>query len=183
MMKTAQSLFSRSPRRNAEGGYTLLFAVITAALVLGVAVFILSISTKQYELSASARNSVYSFYAADAGIECAALAYSTGNISVAVGAKISCNGATISGVSFVGASPGYPPALVSNVKQTAPDALNFSLGEGTCVSILIYDGNDSNGNHYTVVDSRGYNHCTASFGPDKANPSTVERALRLSYKS
>ena len=51
-------------------GYTLLFAVLVASLVLGVAVFILSISRKQYILSSTARNSMYALYAADSGLEC-----------------------------------------------------------------------------------------------------------------
>lgn len=40
--------------------------------MLGVAAFILGIARKQYILSSTARDSLYSFYAADAGIECAA---------------------------------------------------------------------------------------------------------------
>ncbi len=55
-------------------GYTLLFAVLIASLVLGVAVFILSVSRKQYLLSATARESMYAVYASESGIECAALA-------------------------------------------------------------------------------------------------------------
>ncbi len=54
-------------------GYTLLFAVLVASLALGVAVFILSVSRKQYILSAAARESMYSMYASDSGIECGAL--------------------------------------------------------------------------------------------------------------
>lgn len=54
-------------------GYTLLFAVLIASLVLGVAVFILSVSRKQYLLSATARESMYAVYASESGIECATL--------------------------------------------------------------------------------------------------------------
>ena len=53
-------------------GYTLLFAVIVSVLVLSIASFILSVSRKQAILSSSARDSVYAFYAADSGLECAA---------------------------------------------------------------------------------------------------------------
>ncbi len=171
-------------------GYTLLFAVITAALVLGVAVFILSISTKQYELSASARNSVYSFYAADAGVECASAAYfglNGGTVSSSTGATITCgvNGVgspqTVTVGPFIAVGSGYPAFFTGTVYES-PSTLNFSLANGTCADITIYDGYDSSGVHYMVFDSRGYNYCDSSFGPDTLRPSTVERALRLSKK-
>jgi len=52
-------------------GYTLLFAVIVSVLVLSIAAFILSVSRKQAILASSARDSIYAFYAADSGLECA----------------------------------------------------------------------------------------------------------------
>ena len=181
-------------RPTSQRGYTLLFAVLTAALFLGVAVFILSVSTKQYELSASARNSIYSFYAADAGVECATAAYSGlngGSISSSTGATVTCGltsgGAsqTVTVGSFVLASPGYPSFLVTTggkqVYQT-PSNLNFSIGNGTCAVVTMYDGYDASNYHYMIFDSRGYNHCTSGNAPDTASPTTVERALRLSKK-
>ncbi len=176
-----------------KGGYTLLFAVITAALVLGVAIFILSVSTKQYELSASARNSIYSFYAADAGIECLSAAYSGlngGSVSSSTGATVTCGVTgsggtqTVSVGNFVPASPGYPSFLVNEGNQVyqSPSTLNFNLANGTCAVVMIYDGYDSSANHYMVFDSRGYNKCTSASGPDTLHPATVERALRLSRK-
>ncbi len=193
IMNTMPHHFKNIARSSGNGGYTLLFSVITAALVLGVAVFILSVSTKQYELSASARNSIYSFYAADAGIECASAAYSGlngGFVSSSTGATVTCGtvggGAqTVSVGAFVAASPGYPSFLVnsgaSQVYQT-PSTLNFSLANGTCAVVTIYDGFDISNNHYMIFEARGYNHCSASNGPDTYNPTTVERALRLSRK-
>jgi len=180
-----------------QNGYTLLFAVLVSALVLGVAVFILSVSTKQYQLSAAARNSVYSFYAADSGIECAVAAYygdlvngTYGSIDASSPVTISCNGTTHSGVSWSGpvdgAVSGTP--LTKSVYSTVPGVLDFNLPGspvGTCVRLVVYDGYDSASptpNHYTVIDARGYNECTSSGGPDTSNPATVERALRLTLK-
>ena len=60
-----------------DSGYTLLFAVLIASLVLGVATFILGVAHKQYVLSSTARNSSYAFYAADSGIECMSKDYGT----------------------------------------------------------------------------------------------------------
>jgi len=171
-------------------GYTLLFAVLTAALVLGVAVFIVSISTKQFELSASVRNSMYSFYAADSGLECVSAAYGNllpgTDISTSTGAVISCNGATSAAVPFdvLGSVPAgfetiFSTVTYPNVYRSQP-TLNFATPGGTCVVITIYDGYDAAGIHKTLADSRGYNHCVAATHiPDVSVPNTVERALRI----
>lgn len=52
-------------------GYTLLFAVIVSSIVLSVGISILTISKKEFQLSASARDSTIAFYAADSGMGCA----------------------------------------------------------------------------------------------------------------
>jgi len=185
-------------RTKDQKGYTLLFAVLVSALVLGVAVFILSLSTKQAQLSSAARNSVYSFYAADTGLECADAAYMSVNGSDHIatditGVSITCNGVnkSLNGPAFVHASLGYPAFLQSDtVQQTPSGNLDFPLqnpgnpSAPPCVRIVVYDGYDgpgSTGNHYTVMDARGYNDCTGG-APDTTNPSTVERALRLTKK-
>ena len=53
-------------------GYTLLFATLTAAVVLSVAIFITSVARKQYILASTARDSMFAIYNADSGLECAA---------------------------------------------------------------------------------------------------------------
>lgn len=52
-------------------GYTLLFSVLIASVVLGIGISILNISKKELLISTSARDSSSAFYAADSGIECA----------------------------------------------------------------------------------------------------------------
>jgi len=52
-------------------GYTLLFAVLVATLVLSIGLYILSVSRKQFILSEAARDSMNAFYAADSGLSCA----------------------------------------------------------------------------------------------------------------
>jgi len=211
--------------KTSEGGYTLLFSVLVAALALGVAVFILSVSTKQYELSVSARESMYAFYAADAGIECAAAAFSSGGLdafadTLATSTDPDSNHATITcGVQSDGSTPqtisvGFtgpymintphapvPPLPIKDdiypvyvTVDTATGNLAFGLqniqnGQDiTCVNIRVWDGYDDAvpPNHWTIVDSRGYNHCFSQDDPNNANRpntdmhDTVERALRLS---
>lgn len=165
--------------KNTNRGYTLLFAVLTSALVLGIAVFIVTTTAKQYELAAAARNSMYSFYAADTGLECVAFAYSQGLVDISSPVSISCNGGApqVSNWSPSGVIQGLP--LTSNINRTA--SMNFGLGNGTCASITVYDGNIG-ADHFTYMDSRGYNKCDGSNGPDAVSPNTVERALRLGKK-
>jgi hypothetical protein len=58
-------------KKSWSGGYTLLFAVLVSAIVLGVAVSILNIARKELILTSGARESQFAFYAADTGYECA----------------------------------------------------------------------------------------------------------------
>ncbi len=66
-------------------GYTLLFAVLVAALVLAVGISILNISKKEFLLATSSRDSSEAFYAADAALECAVLDDQNGDFSIIVG--------------------------------------------------------------------------------------------------
>lgn len=158
-----------------QTGYTLLFAVMTAALVLGVAVFILSVSKKQYDLAVTARESMYAIYAADGAIECMALQF----ISITTPVSITCNGTSIV---FAG-------SYVTNVQfpNFAPDPYSLSSGKvfhfstdptGPCAVVMVISGLDQTTlTPKTYIEARGYNQCDAS-GP-LASTRTVERALRL----
>lgn len=57
--------------RFGDKGFTLLFAALTASLLLAISLSIITISIKESQLSGVARESQYAFYAADAGVECA----------------------------------------------------------------------------------------------------------------
>lgn len=52
-------------------GFTLLFAILVAVMVLAVGASIINISLKQVILSGSGRESQFAFYAANTGMECA----------------------------------------------------------------------------------------------------------------
>src|ERR1035437_10536091 len=64
-------LGTRDSGLGTDSGYTLLFAMIVASIVLSLCVSILTISRKEFALSSSATQSTNSFYAADSGIGCA----------------------------------------------------------------------------------------------------------------
>lgn len=174
-----------------DRGYTLLFAVLTATLVLGVAVFIVGVSRKQYELSVSARNSIYSFFAADSGMECAINPgnwTNSGGFASTTGGTLRCAGgtATFSAVSPVVIAPssiltGTPTNPVRQQQGIVSLAFNNgTVTTKTCAIITLTTGLDPASNQpTTVIDSRGYNLCTAVPAVDTTNSGTVERALRL----
>jgi hypothetical protein len=183
-----------------QRGYTLLFAVLTATVVLGVTIFILSVSRKQFALSATARDSMSAFYSADAGIECAALTASTIDLTKSAPGTINCNGQNVEIYQGYGIN-GFPflvpaefdttkPIYMSPGPNHAGDRIYLSLKreDGTtiygCVIFTIYQGTDAtSGNTRTVIESRGYNLCNdATKSADVTSSRTVERALQLIRK-
>jgi hypothetical protein len=187
-----------------QRGYTLLFAILTATLVLGVTVFILSVSRKQFMLSATARDSMSAYYAADSGIECMVLVVAS--LDIENSSTFPCsrnNGLEIDGQAALpeidipageelgtGEIPsGFDVSdLAANPVRRSPPAgekiyipLRREDGEVyACARITIYQGIDeNNGNQRTVVQSRGYNLCDdLNDGPDADSPRTLERAIQ-----
>jgi hypothetical protein len=184
---------------NTEKGYTLLFAVLTATLVLGVAVFIVGVTEKQYELSVQARNSIFSFFGADSGIECAINPgnWGTNGFSSTTGGTLICGRAsngTAGSTAFTNSGcPAAPSNIIADPSNPTANAvrqwcgyipLTFTNGTVTtsqCARVTLTTGVDSsNGNvKTTAIESRGYNICTTAPLPDTSNTGTVERALRL----
>ncbi|MEI7463150.1 MAG: hypothetical protein WCK03_02005 [Candidatus Taylorbacteria bacterium] len=175
-----------------NGGYTLLFAMLTAALVLGVAVFILSVSRGQYILSATARESSLAVYASDSGIECGSLAIRSTILSTTTAGDnsagtVRCGSNAIGITASTYSMPGNYPNLINGTAYTA--TVSFPLGNGSdntsCAVLTIIKGISSVGNPdpVTIIESRGYNICSIIIPkePEADNPLTVERALVLSH--
>lgn len=185
-MKYLSSKLKPTTRR----GYTLLFSVIVSVLVLSVAAFILSISRKQFILSSAARDSMYSFYAADSGIECAAEHYRDGDFD-----PVKIRGNTVGSVSCAGSSWTVIPSTsavapytdtVPPTDQHATSTFFMPVGyNGSCAWVKVGFSGDGTATT-TYIESRGYNigyndgatppNCSI-YGPRK-----VERALRLVYQ-
>jgi hypothetical protein len=189
-----------------QSGYTLLFAVLTAALVLGIGAFILGLARKQFIISSTSRDSIYAFYAADTGIQCATQADSA-NWSVYKGQNpdysVTFGCANNDGVARYNltAEPKITltfPHTEETDTSLAPaelkgfgsiyksNTVNFLLRDITssdyvdnvtgCVRLLAWLGTDDKGVSRTVVESRGYNLCNTD-GTPKASIRTVERAI------
>ena len=185
-------------------GYTLLFAMIVASVVLAIGVSLLTISRKEFILSSSATESSAAFYAADSGINCAeywnvGTEFGTSTANVQNPSPVKC--AEVPGLSNVTVS-----GFSSDDKQitiSLPDGVQspqyeftfntpFSI-DGTiiksCARVTVdkyYAPNPGLGGvmyPYTTITSYGYNigwdinkkDCSSQ------SPRKVERAIQVTY--
>jgi hypothetical protein len=185
-----------------QRGYTLLFAVLTATLVLGVTVFIVSVSKKQFALSNIARESMFAIYAADGGIECiAADAYRTSTST----SSFICDGKTINKVFRVATVDEYPATLdprgdvyiskfTVGFKNETPGSDDDVYGCAV-MSVLGFIRDEDGVPGQAIITSRGYNLCSytpppsgspagtpGTYAPDISSTRTVERAMQLIYR-
>ena len=142
-------------------GFTLLFSVLIASLLLAIGIAIFNITLKELLLSSSARESQFAIYAADTGIECAlywdlvGAAFGTSTSA----RTINCNAQTLeytTGASY--------PATTTFTIQFSP--------EPYCAVVAV--GKHTNPAR-TIVTSRGYNTC------ETENSRRVERILQATY--
>ena len=192
MMKPANKTRMLRKRIQTNRGYTLLFAVLTATLVLGVAVFIVGVTRKQYELSVQARNSIFALFAADSGIECAVNPgnwSNSGGFASTTGGTLRCGPGTVvltqNGTVLLSPSNTLVDGTTGNQRRQWQGTVSLSYNNGSattkgCALIVLTTGIDpTSGQPATVIDARGYNICTSAPAPDTTNAGTVERALRL----
>lgn len=161
---------------NRSSGYTLLFAVLVASLVLAIGISILNISKKEFLLATSARDSSAALYAADGGAECAAYGdqtYGSFSTSTTPSGALSCGEAST-------------PISVDDI-NAATSTFTFSVKFGkeasSCADVTVQKGYIA-GSEVTIIDSRGYNlgWNQETSGPcNVQSPKKVERGLRLSY--
>lgn len=153
--------------RKTTTGFTVLFAVIVASLVLALGLGIVAITMKEVKLSGTGRDSQLAFYAADSGSECAEYydviqsAFSTSTSA----STIKCNGQDIP-ITFV--SDGV--SSTSSFKMYMEYSRQAGLMTKPCADVAISKSISS-----TVIDSRGYNTC------DIGNLRRLERGYRVQY--
>jgi hypothetical protein len=183
-------IYSHKSKKMDARGYTLLFAVLVSALVLGVGVSILNIARKELLLNSSARESQYAFYAADTGYECAVYndlgvpssAFSTSSPA----ASVQCG--TASGVTplFTSASTMAGPGGTTGKAYVFTFYIPIA-GKACTIVQVTKDYKFVNASVGTVdttqISSRGYNNSWNSTTHDctNTNPTTVERALLINY--
>ncbi|HMP19158.1 MAG TPA: pilus assembly PilX N-terminal domain-containing protein [Candidatus Paceibacterota bacterium] len=167
-----------------KNGFTLLFAVLVAVLILSVGITIINLSIKQIIISGSARESQYAFYAANTGLECAKYWDIKSFIMFPGGEvvfkyiqseqypndtdNITCNNVKLFNTSSLDGNLVFDPD-----KKINSFTLRFD-GYPYCAYVEVLKYPDTNNNYQikTIIDSYGYNTC------DESNPRRIERGLR-----
>ncbi len=154
----------RQLREEKNKGFVVLFTVLIASVVLAMALGMANIALKQIVLTASATDANKSFYAADAGIECALYhdikATPTAFNPGGPGSSIDC-----------GAVQNLIPTQDSFGYFTF--SIDWSTPDGDVCSDIVVDKTLSN---QTRVTSKGTNHFCGETGPR-----TVERVIEVTY--
>jgi len=178
--------------RSAVSGFTTLFAVLIASLLLSVGAAIYDVASKDLTFSIVTRESNFAIYAADTGVECAlywdskyagsanfssgsVFATSTNSQPPAAGSGIFCNGADIS---TVWSYPSYTAPMQNPAASAATTTFSFSIpatvSSSYCVVVTVAKG-IAGGSPYTTITSRGYNTCAVG------SPNRIERAIQANY--
>ncbi len=161
----------------------MLFAVLVSSVLLSIGLSIFNLTLKELTLSSSGRESQFSFYAADTGVECALywdfkspsqVAYATSSNSQSGfwrdtfidSDAPSCLGASLS-YNFKNAS--------STTATTGVTRFNLTIPSGACATVSVTKDYANPSIPVTSIDSRGYNTC------DQTDPNRVERALKVTY--
>lgn len=164
-------------KKNKRNGFTLLLSLLVISIILSVSFGVFDVMTKELKLSGIGRESQISFYAADAGVECAyywdikhlgkADSYFLGN------GEIDCAGNK--NINFTVSELG------GGKKETS---FEFDMGKDKdknqkCAKVKVTKtvGNSADGKDKittTIIESKGYNYSCNSTSRHK-----VERAIRV----
>jgi len=163
-----------------QKGYTLLFSIIVAVTVLGIAAFIVSISKKQFLLSSNVRDSMYSIYTANRGIECVIYSMSQVRVNSGDPQTFPCNGKTI--------TLKFRASETSNGTYVSNNAPILFDDNGGCAIITVTLSKDTSGNSIRTFNARGYNvTCVVDTSGLNATSTVTtratERAIAVTFKS
>ena len=163
---------TKQNKKYVERGFTLLLAVLVSSVLIALGSAIYDIVSKEIILSSAGRESQFSFYAADTGIECG-LYHDLKNDLFA----------TSSGATTVTCGGGAPVALtrvvqsVNSANDTLVTSFTFPIGGSAetlpCATVTVT--RRAYPTSTTIMESLGYNTC------DTENPLRLERAIRVNY--
>jgi hypothetical protein len=159
-------------------GFIILFTILIASIIMVIGLGIYSIATRETVLSGTAREAQYSFYAADAGVECALYAQFLDNTTTIGTYYPLTSGAT--GNPF-DCGPGNQPVITSQNGQYVFDVFVDPVRK-TCAHVNIYNITAAGGYSARRVIAQGYNICNSRDAkPITTNPLLVERDLDTTY--
>ncbi len=168
----------------------MLFAVLTASVLLSIGVSIFNLTIKELTLSSSGRESQFAFYAADSGAECAL--YWDLNATEIFATSSAARNPSDSSPDCVDTSGVEQTFSVTPSSSNANNATTtFSLRipnpdltevEPQCVTVTVAKNLLTSGSVQTTINSRGYNVGTVSgTACTSSDPNRVERAIRVTY--
>ena len=164
-------------RGQKQAGFAMLFAVLVSSVLLSIGLSIFNLTVKELVLSSSGRESQFSFYAADTGVECALywdfkgtnIFATSSNSRIPSPANPDCVGVPIN----------INPSISGPSSATTQFTLNIpNVNPEYCAIVTVTKLSSQPPIINTVIDSRGYNTpCPI----DTPNPNRVERALKVTY--
>lgn len=144
-----------------NGGFVILFTILTCAVILLIGFGIVSVATRETVLSSTAREAQSAFYAADAGIECALYAQTNGDFDK-LGKDVNC---------------GQTSFKIKNIPFNFDIMLEIpESNQITCARISVFN----EGTARRVI-AQGYNLCNDD-GEALMLPNLVERVLDIRYE-
>jgi len=185
-------------KTRAMPGFTVLFAMLIATLLLGVGLAIFDIIFKEVSFATVVRDSSYAIYAADTGNECAlywdfkcdqggacgggrASGFASSTASVLPSGPMMCNTQDIKTANVdVLSQAGFSTTRTASAATTSFAIYMSTDASGNhvpayCAIVQVIKFSDAGGVPHTYIISRGYNTC------DVANPNRIERAYFISY--
>lgn len=184
---------------NTQNGFTLLFAMLVATIVVAIGTSIISISVRQTILSSTSRESQYAYYAASTGLNCAfywdrepqmptgfegksvfkSYFDTTENTSLTGEefTQLQCAGYSLSDIIIEDSDP---ENIETNFKleiKPLPGSTSFEEGYYLyCADVTVRKFFDTD-KLITTIESKGYNNC------EPTSPRRVERGLIQQYES
>lgn len=169
--KTIHNLQGVRRGRGTQRAFTLLLAVLVSSVLIALGSAIFDIVSKEILLSSAGRESQFSFYAADTGIECALYQDLKNNLfsTSSTATTATCGG---------GVSVNLTRTLLNQgaINETLITTFSFPIGGVLetlpCATITVTR------EHYptrTTMQSAGYNTCVV------ASSLRLERAIQVNY--
>lgn len=185
---------------NKQRGFTIFFAMLVGGLALAVGAAIYDLTVRELDLSATATQSQYAIYAADAGAECAlywdfkctladCTSHGAAKSVFATSSTFYIAPGGMSGVSCGRNSDGSPQNIISPAiaADTWPEAgatasaatttfTVFFAPQPYCAIVTVAKVGTPSA---TMITSRGYNTCPNSPGTETFT--RLERILQVTY--
>ncbi|MEK7162484.1 MAG: pilus assembly PilX N-terminal domain-containing protein [Patescibacteria group bacterium] len=161
-------------------GITLLLSVLIISIVLAVSLGVANIITTEIFLSNAGRQSQIAFYAADAGVECAAywdtlhagLSRSAFATSTPSPNTISCGGQNFSVGGWASCTPAS--CTTANDKKQGLSSFTLTFSNGSCAKVSVTKRNDFSDPFSPTIEafihSDGQNTCANT-------PRTFQRSI------